>query len=338
VTEPADRSARLGEVSAGQVDAALSRFGLGRATAEPAPVATGNWGQNLRVVATSGTWLLRGSPSPVCQFRAEQWFAERLHDGGVPTPWPYLVDDDPSLFGWPYAFMPWLPGIAIHAPGAPALTAGDERAIASAMGTTLARIQAVPAGPAGFWDCDAAGIVPLAGPYATQVAAEVLRLSSSLYDRSHGGFSSTDRDLAAGIAQQARRATSDAGPDAVVVHADYTERNVLVDHATDGWAVTAVFDLAASNVGDAEADMPRILATYRERGRPDLEASFLASYGRRRALAPGTDDRFRLHATYDRLLMWEFAYNEDLVWWDRSLPFREWARPFLEPPRALPVT
>ncbi|HYD10403.1 MAG TPA: phosphotransferase [Acidimicrobiales bacterium] len=95
----------LGELSDAQLQAALDRFGLGRLVSAEA-FTDGLFGKNVGIVADSGRWVLRGHPWPAHsdeQFRRERfWAASTRAHCDVPVPWPFHIEDDESLLGWPY--------------------------------------------------------------------------------------------------------------------------------------------------------------------------------------------------------------------------------------------
>lgn len=92
-------SERLGVISDSQLQEALNKHKLGQLIAAT-PISEGLFGQNLFLTSTSGDFVLRGKPHYDWQFPKEKYFAEELHkNSNVPVPYPYLHDNDKSIFG-----------------------------------------------------------------------------------------------------------------------------------------------------------------------------------------------------------------------------------------------
>jgi hygromycin-B 7''-O-kinase len=138
---PQKYSERLGVLTREQLQAALDRFSLGRLL-DARPASGGLFGQNVLLTSTEGAFVLRGHPHLSRQLDRECYFARRLHETtDVPVPWPYLIDPTTDTFGWAYAIMPRLPGLAlsdrdVHRQ----LSAQDQLAIAAALGHTIGRL------------------------------------------------------------------------------------------------------------------------------------------------------------------------------------------------------
>jgi hygromycin-B 7''-O-kinase len=127
-------SARLGEISASQFQAALDCFDLGIfVQAEPIPF--GIFGQNVFLTSTKGAFVLRGDPHFPWQFPTEQFFVQQLHEHThVAVPHPYLIDDSTDIFGWSYVIMPRMIGLQVTNPQVKkTLNAEDRMGIARAV-------------------------------------------------------------------------------------------------------------------------------------------------------------------------------------------------------------
>src|SRR5690242_15645949 len=103
-------SEHLGFLTDEQIGRACDVFDLGHVE-EALPAAAGTWGQNILLRTANGAFVLRGNPQFPEQFAKEQQVAAAINAGSsLPAPWPYHVNHDPSILGWPYAVMPRLPG------------------------------------------------------------------------------------------------------------------------------------------------------------------------------------------------------------------------------------
>src|SRR5690349_1043862 len=105
-------SRRLGVITPQQLEAACRRLSLGTLrNAEPAP--GGLFGQNVFLETSAGDFVFRGYQHGDWQLAKERFFCYLVHEAGTaPVPWPYEIEEDPSIFGWPYAVLPRLPGDA----------------------------------------------------------------------------------------------------------------------------------------------------------------------------------------------------------------------------------
>ena len=186
-------SKRLGTLSLAQFQAALDRFDLGTfVSAEPIPF--GNFGQNVFLTSTKGEYVLRGAPHYPWQFPKERFFTLLLHERTpVPVPWPYLLDPGDGIFGWSYVLMPRMPGLLLIDPKVRrSLSIADRRAIAGAMGTTLAHMHSLTWSCAGEYDLATDTIRPLGADHAEWIISRMrhdLQLSIPLSDRT------TDADV-----------------------------------------------------------------------------------------------------------------------------------------------
>ena len=164
--EAREYSQRLGVIRREQLEAACRRFGLGRLNdAEPAP--GGLFGQNIFLDTDAGAFVLRGHQHGDWQLAKERWFVNLVHAAGTaPVPWPYEIDDDAGIFGWPYAVMPRLAGTSgEHAFGGNQ-KAGRDPKFAAAAGAALGRLHHTPVGDAGLYDLATDTLVPHQRPYA----------------------------------------------------------------------------------------------------------------------------------------------------------------------------
>lgn len=322
---PRQYSERLGVLTPEQLQAALDRFNLGRLL-DARPATGGLFGQNVLLTSTEGAFVLRGHPHLGGQLERERYFARLLHDTtDVPAPWPYLIDPSTDTFGWDYAIMPHLLGLAlsdrdIHRQ----LTAQDRLDIAAALGDTLGRLQALTWDAPGVYDERANGFVPHTISHADWIAG---RVGAVLAAARAASPATTEHDVAwvQDLLDRARDALNVPFRPAYV-HLDYTEANVLAEQAAGAWRVSGVVDLMTSEASDGEMDLSRAVASYAPRGSGLLEA-FLGSYVARRPPRRGFEARFSVYTLLERLLIWEYG-QRNRVWFDAGTTLREWAEPY----------
>ena len=72
-----DYGHRLGRLTGAQLQAAVSRFDLGRLV-DAAPIPGGLFGQNVHLTTDSGAWILRGCPHYDWQLPKERFFARQI--------------------------------------------------------------------------------------------------------------------------------------------------------------------------------------------------------------------------------------------------------------------
>ncbi len=159
-------SKRLGVITEDQLQQALDRHDRGKLI-DAEPIPCGLFGQNILVRASSGDYVLRGSPHADDQLPLERFFAQIIHErSSVPVPWPYLIDPQPDIFGWSYALMPRMPGVQLDEEQKEQLGIGARCSIAAAMGRTLAEIANITWPHSGPPDVLFAGNSPGLGPKA----------------------------------------------------------------------------------------------------------------------------------------------------------------------------
>ena len=318
-------SQRLGVISDSQFQAALKRLGLGDFVyAEP--VAGGLFGQNVFVTSTTGEYVLRGSPHYDWQLPAERFFAQLLHERTqAPVPWPFLIDPADDIFGWSYAVMPRMPGLAPIGAGLAGLSSADRLGMAHAMAENLAVVHELIWAVPGSFDLAANTIVPFEASWTDWVATEVrgwLALAQGHSDRT------TDSDVAwvERLLGAARAALGERFQPRVVLR-DYKEGNTVMSRTAEGWRVSGVFDLMEAAFGDGEMDLSRQTAAYLDED-GDLARAFLRTYLGLRPPRPGFADRFPVYMLRDRLIIWEYIQRpgmEHMRGGKQTL--RAWAEP-----------
>jgi aminoglycoside phosphotransferase (APT) family kinase protein len=320
-------SSRLGLIGEEQFQAALARFNLGKFV-RAEPITGGLFGQNVFVTSTQGEWVLRGTPHYDWQLPSEEFFARLLHERtNAPTPWPYLLDDSTDIFGWSYAVMPRMPGLALSDRAiASGLSKNDRIGIARAMASNLDLVHALTWDLPGQYDLTADTISPYQEAWADWVTAKV----RTLLARSRHSDRTTDSDIewVNDLLAASRNALGEAFQPGVVLR-DYGEHNVSVSRSPDGWQVSGVFDLMEASFGDREMDLSRQVALYLDED-VELARTFLRQYLDLRPPRPGFTERFPVFMLRDRLIVWEYCQRPgtgSLL--DPGLTLRKWAEPYV---------
>ena len=327
--EPREYSKRLGVLTHEQLQAALDRFELGLLLdAEPAP--GGLFAQNVMLETTQGGYVLRGNPHEG-QLHRERYVAGIIHARThVPVPWPYRVEDDPSLFGWPYAIMPRLPGAQLADPEIRRqLTPEDRTGIVVALAECLALLHDAPFDAVASYDATVQGFRPAPRAYADWFGA----WTRWWLDRCRAASAATtDEDVAwvEAIIAGARAPLAEAFTPCLV-HTDYKENNTVAQKLDGRWRISGLFDLAETYAGDGEYDLGRAYCEY-VLHRPELAQAYLRTYLALRPPRPGFEARFRHYVLHDRLIIWEYA-QRNRVWFTADQALRPWAEPFLGIPQ-----
>jgi hygromycin-B 7''-O-kinase len=347
--EPSIISKRLGTLQAGQFDAALARFGLGKfIRAELIPF--GLFGQNVFVTSSAGEFVLRGSPHFDWQFPTERYFVDLLHaKTAVPVPSPYLIDESPEIFGWSYVLMPRMPGIQVEDPKVKAsLSPADRRQMAHAMGETLAAMHQVRSDISGRYDTASRAIKPLdlayelAYPFPPSPADLARSRTISNRERVLGVIRrllaksrtvndhTTDADanwVEEVIASNQHAMRDDFQPS--IVMEDFKEGNVVFEPRGRSLRVSGLFDLMGAHFGDPEADLSRTSAMYFDES-PELAREFVLTYVATHSPRPGFGARFRIFMLLDRMIIWEFVQRHEGGIPFRGTTLRAWAGRYVD--------
>jgi aminoglycoside phosphotransferase (APT) family kinase protein len=331
-TKPTVYSSRLGHVEDTRLQRALDRFDLGRLVAAR-PVPFGLFGQNIFVTSTVGEFVLRGAAHHDGQFAQERFVAELLHERtDVPVPWPYLVDDDASVFGWShgYAVMPRMPGLQLSDPAVLGTIPGADRVrIAGLLGATLRRIHRATWPYAGRYDHTIGTVRPFDGGFVQWIVGELRRLVA--VSVAYGtGATGTDVQWTEDLIAAGTGALRVPTVPVLVLH-DYREANLTVQEGPDGWRVAGVFDLMEAILGDGELDLARQFAEYLTED-PHRARAFLAGYTRDEPLRDAADLRLALFVAYDRMVIWEYFHRPENVagWRYAERTPRGWITPYLD--------
>lgn len=325
--EPREYSQRLGVLTHEQLQAALDRFDLGELrAAEAAP--GGLFGQNVMLETSRGPYVLRGNPH-AGQLERERYVAELITERTtVAVPWPYLVEDDPALFGWPYGLMPRLPGIQL-ADGdvRKSLSPQDRSGIVVALAECLAALHDARFEAVGVYHEATKAFTPAEKPYEDWFADWTRWWLQRCRDASPA---TTDDDVAWVEAVLAEAREPLAQPFAPrLVHTDFKEGNAVAQNVDGRWRISGIFDLAETYPGDGEYDLARAHCEYVV-GRPHLARSFVETYLLLHPPRPGFEARFRHYVLHDRLIIWEYG-QRNRVWFRPDQTLRPWAEQFMVP-------
>ena len=299
----------LGDLTDAQLQAALDRFGLGRLVSAQA-FTDGLFGKNVGVVADAGRWVLRGQPWPAHtdeQFRRERFWASRIREHcDVPVPWPFHIERDASLFGWPYQLTPWMSGV--H----------ERNAVgAAALGRAAAKLRSVTFDRFGEWSPTTDGIEPFNGSASDWLAKR------------------TDWWMAACSAGPRPLVDSDVTfvrglvPDELDVSPSYVHHDLKTANCTFvSGEVSGLFDLGEGVIGDPIENLAR--ATW-DLARSDvsLAITFLDAYARAAAMEVPRA-RLRAYVALDLLVIWEYGTRQTPPWFNDPT-FESWANAFAAP-------
>jgi hygromycin-B 7''-O-kinase len=299
----------LGELSDAQLQTALDRFDLGRLVSAEA-LTNGLFGKNVGIVTDADRWVLRGHPWPANsdeQFRRERFWARSIRQQcDVPVPWPFHIDSDESLFGWPYQLSPWMPG-----------TQERNAANAAALGRAAAKLRSVTFESFGDWSSTADAIHPFAGDATQWRAARTGRWIESV---ASGPRPLVDSDLAFVRALV---------PDELDVVPTYVHHDLKIDNCVFVDAeISGLFDLGEGVIGDPIENLARAMWDL-ARFDVSLAVSFLHAYEAAADIAvPRT--RLRSYVLLDLFVIWEFAVRQSPPWVPDGT-FEAWATSFVAP-------
>jgi aminoglycoside phosphotransferase (APT) family kinase protein len=349
--EPISYSRRLGEISPRQFQRALDQFDLGTFVQAKA-IPFGLFGQNVFVTSTKGEFVLRGNPHFHWQFPTEQFYVQQLHEQtAVPVPYPYLLDEAPTIFGWSYVLMPRMRGLQVTDQQIKeTLTAADRTSIARALGENLSLMQELTWPTSGRYqlatqtirpfelrhelaypfpvalDTRASALPPQGVTFPERVVARIRHLLwqvSTYNDRT----SATDVAWVEEVLEQAQDALDNHFQPCFLMQ-DYKEANVVLTNKEGRWSVSGVFDLMEGCFGDGEADLSRPVSMYMEE-ESGLAREFVQAFLAKKPLRAGFKERFPIYMLHDRLIVWEYVQRTHPAWWSDQLTFRHWVEPYL---------
>ncbi len=327
-------SARLGNLTDAQLQAAVDECGLGRLTGA-VPVTSGLFGQNLLLRTDQGEFVLRGRPHYDWQLPTEAYFARRLHEAtSAPVPWPYLVRPDSRVFDWPwgYAVMPRLPGLSLADPPVYQRLSGAQRSsLAAAQGRLLAEVHRLRHPVAGRYDPGADAVVPVPGGYLQRTVEQI----EGTADRARRNGAHGEQEQRWLDDQVTELARPPGPPVLAAVMEDFNRNNMVATLDSDTVTVTGLFDLMTFHFGDPLADLPRQFAMYWEEpsGRSDLADQFVAAYlgAAGLVLDESAVRRARLYLIAERLLVWEYFHRPGQAAgpWEPGANLIRWLAPYL---------
>lgn len=297
---------QLGELTDGQLQAALDRFDAGRLCSAEA-LTEGLFGKNIALRTDRGEWVLRGDPWPMHvddQYRRERFFAAAVRGAcDVPVPWPYQIEPDESLFGWPYALIPRLGG---------RLDRTD--AGAAALGRAAAALRAVTFASFGEWSPQPDAIEAYTGTAAEWLA---LRVERQIEHTAVMANPLVESDLV--FIRGLLPSTVDATPG--YVHHDFKPGNVVMSDVDGRLEVTGLFDLGEGLAADPLEDLARTCWDL-ARTEPALAATFLRAYEEAAGVRVPLE-LLRAYVVFDLLVIWEFGTRPAQQWF-HAPSFEAW--------------
>jgi hygromycin-B 7''-O-kinase len=313
----------LGPIPRERLQLAADRWGLGRVLSSEA--LGGMYGNNIGLHTESGDWVLRGVVPPLepVMLRRERYFARLVHErASLASPWPYWIDESDTIFGWPCAIMPRLPGKVLH----PAAKV-QWSVIGRALGRATADLHGIILPRIGNWDAACDDIVsPNLSP-AEWFAQRVRDLQQRVAETS----SALDTASAALVDRLVSNALPNIGEfEPAYVHGDLGIGNFVGERRADGFEFTGVFDLAGGYAGDPDEDLATPLWWPFYWGNDEAPRAFLGSYRAEHPPRPGEMARARAYVVVSMLANWETGRRMKFGWYGECRTFREWALPLLE--------
>jgi len=320
-------SRRLGSITHRQFQTALDRFQLGRLV-NVEPIIEGGSGQNVFLRTENKSFVFRGCPHYPWQFPKEKYFADLLHHKtSVAVPWPYLIDNDETIFGWPYAIMARMPGLQLSKPEIlNALSQPDRKEIAVALGITLGMLQELTCNTPGNYNFKSNDIIPIDECHHSWVSKRIFR-DVRVAKEVHRSITDLEEKWALRLLEKARPYLTDEFTPVFVMQ-DFREGNVVVDKLEKNWQITGVFDLMESYFSDGEIDLCRNMSCYIDEGCPKLAAEFIKGYRKRRVFRPGYLERFPVYVLLDRLIIWNFLHSRGIRI-VKNVSFRDWVSRYI---------
>ena len=334
-------SGKLGPLTNRQFQLALDYFNLG-SFVQAKEIFEGVSGQNIFLTSIQGEFVFKGSPKSnlphSSKLFAEQFFSERLGKF-VPTPNPFLVCTDESIFGFKFAIIPKLKGLNISNDlNDNFLSSEDMAGIAVAQGKFLNKMQICSWNFCGIYSPETRNIKPYNKDWLKEFSDQILFF---LEKASKHNLLTTNSDFKWVKQTIANSKSSFTEFKPTFFMQDFKPANMLVDKVNSTWEVRGLFDLVEGSVGHPEADLCRLFALYIRHGKQDLAYTFLNSYLLEKLENKMKNEsekeleilqfvqRFKIFMLHDRCLLWEWHQRSNTQWWDKKLSFKEWATQFM---------
>lgn len=321
-------SVRLGYIKNEQFQKALDKHDLGRLQLVT-PVSRGLFGQNVFLTTDKGEFVFRGAPHYPWQFETEKYFVDKLHGSTkVPVPYPYMVDDDSSIFGWEYVIMSRMKGKNLSDDlDEKGLNDTDRLSIARVQGEMLQEAQKLTHTSCGKYDLETKRVKPFEPSYVDAYYTQILeRLEKAA---KHNDKTPREDIVWVKKTLEQSRSAMKADFTPTFVMQDYKPGNMNVEIIDGKWRITGLFDFMEASFGNGEADVSRMFCVYIEKNHSELAYAFLRSF------LQGHDhedfaQRFPVFMFHDRSIIWEWVQRANKVWWDKDLTFRQWIEPYLK--------
>ncbi|SFS77174.1 aminoglycoside phosphotransferase family protein [Paenibacillus sp. BC26] len=321
-------SNKLGEVTNEQLQMMLNRFELGNLiSAEPTFRGVGK--QTMFVRSTSGEYVLKGNPLFKGQFIEEKFFLDNLlRLTKLPIPSQYLIDETEDIFGWNYSLMSRLPGRhIIEQEFSAGLSEEDKKQIALLLAQSLNELHNWKVDQYGEFEQFTRTIQPFKGSYKTWLYN---RIRYWLEDaKKYSIITFEDTEWVEKILATSEKVFDDLRSPTFVM-GDFKPDNFLVQHLTNGWHLSGIFDFTTGYFADGIADLPKMFLQYSDNGENELAQQFINDYCNLSESNVAFSERFRVHMLHQLVLNWGCAYAIKNVNWDRGISFSKWAKRFIE--------
>jgi hygromycin-B 7''-O-kinase len=311
-----------------QLQMMLDRFNLGRLiSAETTSKGIGK--QTMFVRSSSGKYVLKGNPLFNGQFIEEKFFVDNLlRRTKLPVPNQYLIDESEDIFGWKYSLMSRLPGRHISEQEfAAGLSGEDNKQIAALLARSLSELHSWKVNQYGEFDPNTQNIRPFEWSYKTWLYN---RIRFWLEDaKKYSVITLEDTEWVENVLAASEEVFDNLCSPTFVM-GDFKPDNLLVQHKTNGWHLSGIFDFTTGYFADGIADLPKMIAMHLDNGEEELAKQFINVYFNLFESKETFLERFRVHMLHQRVLDWGCAYAIKKVTWDKELSFSKWAERFIE--------
>lgn len=318
--ERREYSQRLGVIAAAQLNAVARQFGIGAIVDAWTP-SGGLFVQIVMLETTTGRYVFRGNPHGYAHLTKERCVAGLIHDRAtLPAPCPYQIGEDVTLFGWPYAVMPMLPGTCGRDLWADADTNGHIELAASA-GRALAMLHEVTMPALAVYQEQVDDFVPVRSDFTTWWLERLNETRTQC--RTAGALSPEAERFIDEVIERDLPALNESFVP-VLVHHDFKPGNLNFTRTGESFEASGVFDLFEAYIGDPEEDLVRMLWEVET---DEQRRAFIDGYTDKRQLRDGAADRLELYALADWLVIWGYGKVNGV--WFNDVTFAESFRPIL---------